>query len=133
MLAHAHAPQVPETLTPGARLLAGAAVSNKRLRPATRLLERLAKQVAPEQNCEVRLRFGEPLAEIDRLAAAEGANLIVVGEHRRSALPASMAGLLAADLARASRPVLVVPEAAMSGRLRRFCPSLRVAPALAEA
>ena len=101
---------------------------------AARMLERLAKQLAPEQDCVERLLSGEPLGEIDRLAAAEGADLIVVGEHRRTALPASMTGSLGADLAvRASLPVLVVPEAATSGRLGRFCPSLRVAPALAEA
>ena len=127
----AHVLQVPETLAPGPRPAAAAAVPNERLRPAPRRLE----QLAPEQNCELRLRFGDPRAEIDRLAAAEGANLIVVGEHRRSARRrASVAGSLAAELAaRASRLVLVVAQAATSGRLRRFCPSLRLAPALAEA
>lgn len=129
-----HVVQAPGTVIPRARPVVQSAVANVRLRAGTRLLEKLAKRLAADESFETRLRFGDPVTEIDRLAATEGADLIVVGSRGHSGVRPAMAGSVSAGLAACgSRPVLIVPETATSGRLRRFCPFVRSGPILAEA
>jgi hypothetical protein len=101
-----------------------AALADVRHRAGTRLLERAARRLAGETNLELRLRFGEPVSDIEALAATERADLVVVGSRGRSGLRAALLGSVSAGLAAsASRPVLIVPKTATGGRLGRFCPS----------
>jgi nucleotide-binding universal stress UspA family protein len=65
------------------------------------------------QWCEVRdvVRFGETSAEILKVVAQEGAQLIVVGAHSRRPAVAAMVGSCADRIVReASCPVLAVPS-----------------------
>ena len=127
------APALPAT--PGVHPADYAALADVRRRAATRLLERSAAKVADAAHLELTLQHGEPVGEIETLADAEDADLIVVGSRGPRRLPAAVPGSVSAGLAgSASRPVLIVPETAASGRLGRFSPSLGATrPALAEA
>lgn len=114
--------------TPKHDLRSAAQIADAEIRrhAGIRLLERAAQQLAPGESFEMRLGLGDAVSELERLAAAEGADLIVVGSHGHRGLHPASAGSVSSRLADcATRPVLVVPEAASSGRLRRFCPPLR--------
>ena len=117
-----HVLQAPGTAALGARATRQASIPELHLRAGTRLLKQVAQQLAPAESVEMSVRFGDPAAEIDELAASHAADLIVVGSRRPSAL--GKGSVSAALAARASRPVLIVPHTASSARLRRFCPSL---------
>lgn len=121
--------------TPGVHPADYAALAAVRGRAATRLLEGAAARLAEAANLELRLQHGEPVSDLETLADAEDAELIVVGSRGRRGLRAAVLGSVSAGLAgSASRPVLLVPETATSGRLARFSPSLGAArPDLAEA
>jgi universal stress protein A len=65
----------------------------------------------PEVAYEQRLAMGDPAAEICRIAADEGAEMIVIGTHGRSGLFRLLMGSVAeAILRRAPCPVLVYRE-----------------------
>jgi nucleotide-binding universal stress UspA family protein len=68
------------------------------------------------RRCEAMIRKGSPAEEIVTAAAELGAGLIVVGTHRRPALPEFVLGSVAAEVVRTSAiPVLVVPLQPPSG------------------
>jgi nucleotide-binding universal stress UspA family protein len=78
------------------------------LQGGTRLLKRTAREhkLAAEQRVEV----GEPAEVLSRIAAEEGATVIVVGSRRQGRRRPKLRSVLAEDLAAtASCPVVVVP------------------------
>jgi nucleotide-binding universal stress UspA family protein len=69
--------------------------------------------ISPHTKVRGRVVTGAAAAEIERVASEIGADLIVVGTTRRSAMSRRIFGSTAARVMRASeRPILVVPEAA---------------------
>jgi nucleotide-binding universal stress UspA family protein len=74
----------------------------------TRLLERTAREHKLE--AEQRVEVGEPTEALSRIAAEEGATMIVVGSRRQGRRQPKLRSALAADLAAtAPCPVVVVP------------------------
>lgn len=74
----------------------------------TRLLERAAREHRLE--AEQRVEVGEPAEALSRIAAEEGATMIVVGSRRQGRRPPKLRSALAGDLAAtAPCPVVVVP------------------------
>lgn len=73
-----------------------------------RLLERTARE--HDLEAEQRVEVGEPAEALSRIAAEEGASMIVVGSRRQGRRQAKLRSALAADLAAtAPCPVVVVP------------------------
>lgn len=88
-------------------------------------LERAAEALDDGAQVELRLEFGDPRIEIDRLAARERCEIIAVGARGRDSLPPAPLGPVSAGLAASgSRPVLIVTGAAASSSLARCCPWL---------
>ena len=93
----------------GHRLVEGYAGVNGRLarEGAERLLERVVQRHGLQDKAERRAEVGTPADLILRVAAEEGADMIVVGaSRRRSGFKSALAGELAGA---ASCPVVVVP------------------------
>ena len=93
-------------------------------RSARDYLERVAKPLrrrAPGVDISVDVTIGSPEAGIAALAAAHGANLIVMATHARTGLDRIRMGSVAGRVLRTStRPVLLVrPEVAMGAGARR--------------
>lgn len=76
-------------------------------------LEREVSQPAPAEVNEAGLyvKHGDAAEQLDELARAQSADLIVVGSHSQTALRAALSGSVSVRLAaEASRPVVVVPR-----------------------
>jgi nucleotide-binding universal stress UspA family protein len=81
----------------------------RRFRPST-------ASTAPVRRPEVRLDRGDPAAGLERVAARESAELIVVGARRRGRITAGVLGAVCERLlSTASRPVVVVPPRVAAG------------------
>jgi nucleotide-binding universal stress UspA family protein len=77
---------------------------------ATRLLERLSREHGVTGRADHRVEVGDPAEALGRIAAEEGATIILVGSRRRRR---KLLSALAGDLAATARcPVVVVPPAA---------------------
>ena len=84
--------------------------------PDSELIQKMLDAVKPADPgvpCRHRLAMGDPAAEILRIAAAEGAEMIVMGTHGRTGLFRALMGSVAeAVVRRAPCPVLIYRAAA---------------------
>lgn len=90
----------------------GAAARSDAHRRGRRLLDRVLTQQALDPGVDKRVEVGAPASDLARVAAKEGAILIIVGSPSRHYWPRRQASQLTGDLAQtAGCPVVVVPPA----------------------
>lgn len=84
---------------------------------ATRLVERVTRELRLDQKAEQRSEVGDPAEELGRIAAEERADLIVVGSRRQGWWRRKLLSGLARDLCATSPcPVVVVPPPSRTAR-----------------